>query len=56
MIVLSPAARGHGYHNAIPSTHSSTRRTLEEIDGLRPLLGDAQNASDLSDLFTTMPA
>ena len=39
MIVLSPAARGHGYHNAIPSAHSSTLRTLEEIDGVRPQLG-----------------
>jgi hypothetical protein len=55
MIVLSPAARGHGYHNAIAYTHSSTLRTLEEIYGVRPLLGDAQNATDLSDLFTTFP-
>jgi hypothetical protein len=53
MIVLSPAARGHGDHHAIPSTHRSTRRTLEEIDGLRPRLGDAQHATDLSDFFTT---
>ena len=39
MIVLSPAAKGHGYHNAIRYTHSSTLRTLEEIYGVRPLLG-----------------
>jgi hypothetical protein len=55
MIVLSPAAKGHGYHSAIRYTHSSTLRTLEEIYGVRPLLGDAQNATDLSDLFTTFP-
>jgi hypothetical protein len=55
MIVLSPAAREHGYHKAIPSTHSSTRRTLEEIDGVRPRLRDAQNAADLSDLVATFP-
>jgi hypothetical protein len=55
MIVLSPAAKGHGYHNAIHYTHSSTLRTLEEIYRLSPLLGDAQNATDLSDLFTTFP-
>jgi hypothetical protein len=55
LIVLSPAARGHGYHNAIAYTHSSTLRTLEEIYGVRPLLGDAQKATDLSDLFTTFP-
>ena len=55
MIVLSPAAREHGDHHAIPSTHSSTRRTLEEIDGVRPRLGDAQNATDRSDLVAAFP-
>jgi hypothetical protein len=55
LIVLAPAARGHGYHNAIRYTHSSTLRTLEEIYGVRPLVGDAQNATDLSDLFATFP-
>ena len=53
MIVLSPAAREHADHNAILSTHRSTRRTLEEIDGVRPLVEDVQNAADLSDFFTT---
>jgi len=51
MIALSPSAKGNGYHNAIHYTHSSTLRTMEEIFGVSPLLGDAQNASDLSDLF-----
>lgn len=51
MIVLSPEARGGGYHNAITYTHSSLLRTFEEIYGVRPFLGDAQNATDLSDLF-----
>jgi phospholipase C len=55
MIVLSPAAKGHGYSNAIHYTHGSTLRTLEEIYGVSPLLGAAQNASDLSDLFTSFP-
>ena len=55
MIVLSSAARGHGYHNALHYTHSSTLRTLEEIYGVSPLLGAAQNATDLSDLFATFP-
>ena len=55
MIVLAPAARGHGDHNAIPSTHSSTLRTLEEIDGVRPQLRDAQKATDLSALVATFP-
>ena len=54
MSVLSPAARGRGDHKAIRSTRSSTRRTLEGIDGVRPWLGDAQNATDLSDLVATV--
>jgi phospholipase C len=55
MIVLSPSARGNGYHNAIHYTHSSTLRTMEEIFHVSPMLGDAANATDLSDLFTTFP-
>lgn len=53
MIVLSPDAK-HGYANSIYYTHSSTLRTLEEIFGVGPLLGGAANATDLSDLFTTL--
>ena len=55
LIVLSPYARGHGYANTIHYTHSSTLRTLEEIFGVSPLLGDAANATDLRDLFNTFP-
>ena len=53
MIVLSNDAKGGGYSNTIPYTHSSTLRTLEEIFGVTPLLGDAANATDLRDLFKT---
>jgi hypothetical protein len=55
MIVLSPAAKGRGYSNTIHYTHSSTLRTLQEIFGVTPLLGDAKNATDLSDLFKQFP-
>jgi hypothetical protein len=55
MIVLSPDAKGGGYSNTIHYTHSSTLRTVEEIFGVTPLLGDAANATDLSDLFKTFP-
>jgi phospholipase C len=55
LIVLSPYARGNGYSNTIHYTHSSTLRTLEEIFGVSPLLGDAANAADLRDLFRTFP-
>ncbi len=51
MIVLSPQAKP-GYSNTIAYTHSSTLRTLQEIFGVQPLLGDAANATDLSDLFS----
>jgi len=55
MIVLSPYAKGHGYHTSIHYTHSSTLRTIEEIFGVRPLLGDARHATDLRSLFRTFP-
>src|SRR3989442_656759 len=50
-IVLSPYAKGNGYSNTIHYTHSSTLRTIQEIFHVTPLLGDAANAADLSDLF-----
>jgi hypothetical protein len=51
MIVLSPLAKGGGYHNALHYTHSSTLRTFQKIFGVGPLLGGAATALDLSDLF-----
>jgi hypothetical protein len=54
LIVLSPLAKV-GYQNTIHYTHSSTLRTIEEILHVTPLLGDAANATDLSDLFTSFP-
>ena len=50
MIVLSPFAKGGGYSNSIHYTHGSTLRSFEEIFGV-PLLRDAANETDLSDLF-----
>ena len=54
MIVISPKAKA-GYSNTIPYSHSSTLRTLQEIFNVTPLLGDAANATDLSDLFQKFP-
>jgi hypothetical protein len=51
MIVLSPLARGGGYHNNIYYTHASTLRTFQEIFSVGPFLNAAANATDLSDLF-----
>jgi hypothetical protein len=42
-----------GYKNDIRYTHSSLLRSLEEIFKVGPLLGDAANANDLKDLFST---
>jgi hypothetical protein len=55
MIVLSPLGKGGGYANSIAYTHSSALRTFEEILGLGPYLGDAANATSLSDLFRQYP-
>ena len=55
MIVLSPFAKGGGYSNQLLYTHGSTLRTVQEIFSVKPLLGDANNQQDLSDLFSTFP-
>jgi len=51
LLALSPRARGHGYRNTIPYTHSSLLATLQRIFGVGPPLGDAATATDLRDLF-----
>lgn len=51
LLALSPHAKGHGYRNAIPYTHSSLLATLQRIFGVGPPLGDAATATDLRDLF-----
>jgi hypothetical protein len=54
-IVISKDARpnvnGLPYAGMLNYTHSSDLRTMEEIYGVGPFLGDAVNATDLSDLF-----
>jgi hypothetical protein len=60
-IVISPLAHenvnGVPYASSIPYSHSSDLRTMQEIfhvratQGSSPYLGDAANATDLSDLF-----
>ena len=44
-----------GYRNQVHYTHSSLLRTLEEIFHVSPMLGDAAKATDLKDLFSTLP-
>ena len=54
MILLSPLARGSGYSNSLYYTHGSFLRTMQEIFGVSPWLGDAAHATDLSDLFAQL--
>jgi phosphatidylinositol-3-phosphatase len=54
-IVISPRAHenveGLPYASSVNYTHSSDLRTMQDIFRVGPLLGDAVNANDLSDLF-----
>jgi hypothetical protein len=54
-IVISPRAHknvdGLPYASPVNFTHSSDLRTMQEVFHVGPLLGDAANANDLSDLF-----
>ncbi len=54
-IIISPRAHenvnGVPYASPVNYTHSSDLRTMQEIFGVGPFLGDAANANDLSDLF-----
>jgi hypothetical protein len=51
LILLSPRAKGGGYNNNIHYTHSSTLRTIQDIFGVYPYLGDAAAAESLQDFF-----
>lgn len=51
MLLLSPLAKGGSYCATNYYTHSSLLRTIQEIYGVTPLLGDAANAPSLVDLF-----
>jgi hypothetical protein len=53
--VVSQFAKGNGYSNTIQYTHGSMVRTMQEIFGVKPLLGDAADQKDLRDLFTAFP-
>jgi hypothetical protein len=58
MIVLSAKAKGqpgHPYVGSMMYYHSSMLRTVEEIFNVTPLLRDAANKPNLSDLFTSLP-
>jgi hypothetical protein len=55
MTVLSPLAKGKGYTSGTKYYHSSMLRMVQEVFGLTPLLRDAANQPDLSDLFSTFP-
>jgi len=53
-LVMSPKAKA-GYASQTKLTHSSMLRSVQEIFGVTPLLRDAQNATNLSEFFTSFP-
>lgn len=53
-IFTSPRVKSGGYHNSRFYNHSSTLRTLQDIFGVGPYLGDALYADNLDDLFKTI--
>jgi phospholipase C len=55
LLLLSPLAKGNYYQNYIYYDHGSLVRTIEEIFGVWPLLGDAAHQSDLRGLFRVFP-
>ena len=56
LIVLSKSAKA-GHSGVVHYTHSSTLKTVQEILGVSPFIGQAADpsTSDLSDLFVTLP-
>lgn len=54
LIALSPDIR-RGMRVGEHLTHSATLRTIEEVFGLRPLLGNAARSRDLSAMFRRFP-
>jgi len=54
LVALSSNAR-RGYAGAVHYTHSSLLRTIQEVLGVTPLLGDAVHAVDLGNLFSSAP-
>ena len=54
LLALSPRIKRPGYTNSIPYTHSSRLRTVQDLFGLRPYLGEATYANNLADLFKTI--
>ena len=54
MIALGKNVKA-GHASTVHTTHSSTLRTVQTIFGVRPFLRSASTATDLGDLFTSMP-
>jgi hypothetical protein len=54
MILLSPLAKGNGYSTTNFYDHSSMVRTMQDIFGIRPYLGEAATAQNLNELFRSI--
>ena len=51
LVLLSPRIRARGYVNSIPLNHSDSLRSIQDILGVQPYLGDAANAVGLDSFF-----
>ena len=54
MIALSALAKP-GFSSSVAHTHSALLRSVQDVFGVRPYLGDAAHASNLGELFTSFP-
>jgi hypothetical protein len=52
VLLLSPFAKGDGYGSTTAFDHSAFLRTVQDIFSVRPYLGAAATATNLSDLFS----
>jgi PKD repeat protein len=56
MIAVSPMAKGGGYNSTVTYSHSCLLRTIQEMLQATPLIRDAANVTNLSELFNSSPS
>jgi PKD repeat protein len=56
LIAISPMAKGGGYNSTVAYSHSCLLRTIQEMLQATPLIRDAANVTNLSELFNSSPS
>lgn len=56
LIAVSPMAKGGGYNSTVAYSHSCLLRTIQEMLQATPLIRDAANVTNLSELFNSAPS